>query len=167
MRIGKYTLANSDKLERAINGTILDQGRMTGGVGADADESEIIAEYDRLGGLILKDDKYKVKTGSFYDFKTKKAIAKPKPVLLFTVNGEVVEVDADEPLPLEIRASEAAHDKKKAKAKAVADKKTTAKQKNAAARKAKAAKDEDTEDESEDSDVDEDSDEDEEGTELA
>lgn len=137
MKIGDYTLVNKDKLDRAINGTVGSAGALAGGVGVDAEESEILAEYDRLGGLILKDGKYKVKTGSFYDLKNKKAFAKPKPVLLFNVNNEVVEVPADEPLPLEVRASEQAKTKKQQKAEAAAAKKEAAAAKKAAALAAK------------------------------
>lgn len=114
MDIDGYTLADPNKVERAINGTVLDHGQLKGGVGADADGKDIIAEYDRIGGLILKGT-YKVKMGSFYDFKGKKPIAKPKPMLVFVVNGETVEVDADKPLPIEVQAGEMANAKKAAR----------------------------------------------------
>ena len=124
MTIGEYVLANPDKVERATNGTVLDQGQMKGGVGIEYDKKgnvtngeAILAEYDRLGGLILKDGKYKVKTGSFYDFQEKKPFEDPEPVLLFSVNGEIVEVSADEPLPIEVRAALSAGEKKAAKKK--------------------------------------------------
>ena len=89
LKLGEYTLANADKFERAVNGTVIDQGAVKGGVGVDATDAEKIAEYDRLGGLILK-GKYKVKMGSFYDFKGKKPHAKATPVLVFKVDGEDV-----------------------------------------------------------------------------
>lgn len=116
MKVGKYNLVNADKVERAINGTVLDRGMTKGGVGEGAEPSAILAEYDRIGGLILFENKYKVKTGSFFDFKAKKPIAKPKPKLVFSINGESVEVDADKALPLEIQASEAAGEKKRKRA---------------------------------------------------
>lgn len=141
MNIGEYTLANNDKVERAINGTVLDRGMAKGGVGVDASDAEILAEYDRLGGLILKGT-YKVKMGSFYDFKSKKPFANPKPVLVFQVNGETVEVDADEPLPLEVRAAEQANAKRVAK--------------KSAAKKGKGKKASKPEEEEEESDDDED-----------
>ena len=114
MIIDGYTLANAEKLDRAINGTVGSRGSAIGGVGP-GDQAAILAEYDRLGGLILK-GKYKVKTGSFYDLRLKKAIDKPKPILVFVVNGEFVEVPESEPLPLEVRASEVQKDKKQEKA---------------------------------------------------
>lgn len=114
MQIGEFTLSNEEKLDRAINGTVTDRGSLSGGVGRDASEEDIIAEYDRLGGLIRK-GKYKVKMGCFYDFPNKKPFAKPKPVLQFSVNDEIVEVPADEPLPLEVRAAEQLKEKKAAK----------------------------------------------------
>lgn len=153
MEIGNYTLVNSDKLERAMNGTVGSQGQLKGGVGADADEAEILAEYDRLGGLIKKEGKYVVKTGGFWDFKNNVAFKKPAPVLLFNVNGETVEVDADEPLPLEVRASEQAKTKRQLKAEAAAKKKAEAKaKKEAAASKKKGKNESDDEDTEEDAD---------------
>lgn len=116
MDVGKYTLQNPDKIHRAIHGTVLSQGQLKGGVGEDAEPAAILAEYDRLGGLILMDGKYKVKTGSFYDFAGRKSFAKPKPTLLFTINGEVIEVPADKPLPLEVQAAEQADTRKKERA---------------------------------------------------
>jgi hypothetical protein len=153
MQIGDYTLANKDKVDRAINGTVLDRGQAKGGVGAEADEADVLAEYDRLGGLILKGS-YKVKTGSFYDFKAKAPIKKPKPVLVFVVNGEIVEVDADEPLPLEVRASEQAKTKKQERAEAAAAKKQAAADKKAAAKAAKKAGKEKPEEDENDTDED-------------
>lgn len=117
MQIGQFTLANADKVERAINGTVLDKGSTKGGVGPNASEDEIIAEYDRLGGLILM-GRNKVRMGCFYDFKSKKAFAKPKPYLVFNVNGETVEVDASKPLPIEVQAAEIADARKLEKAEA-------------------------------------------------
>lgn len=114
LTVGEYTAVNSYKLDRAINGTMGSKGALVGGVGSDADPKEILAEYDRLGGLILK-GKYKVKTGSFYDFKAKKPFAKPSPVLVFSFGGEFTEVPADEPIPVEVRAQEQAQETKRAK----------------------------------------------------
>lgn len=121
MQIGEFTLQNPDKIERAINGTLSAQGLPKGGVGPD-DPAAIIAEYDRLGGHITKGT-YKVKPGSFYDFKNKKVFATPKPKLVFRIEGEDVEVDADEPLPLDVRAAVQAGEKKAARAKAKQDSK--------------------------------------------
>jgi len=65
---GGYLLVNHDKLDRAINGNIGREGRLTGGVGKDAPLEAVLAEYDRLGGLILDADNNRLETGSFYDF---------------------------------------------------------------------------------------------------
>lgn len=93
---GDYLLVNAEKLDRAINGVVGHGGVMMGGVGKDADEQTILAEYDRLGGLILKKNggvaydedeegnetekpvDVKVATGSFYDFKARRPRTKPE-----------------------------------------------------------------------------------------
>jgi 5-deoxy-D-glucuronate isomerase len=147
--VNGYHLVNAEKLDRAINGTVMSLGALKGGAGQDAEPEEVLAEYDRLGGLILKDGKYKVKTGSFYDFKHKEMFEDPEPVLVFTVNGETVEVSADEPLPMEVRAAQQADEKKQAKRKKAAAASDAKKEKNAAKKKKKNAK-EDTEEEAED-----------------
>lgn len=106
-----YKLANESKLERAIYGHMASQGSLEGGVGADASDEQIIAEYDRLGGLILNKDGYKVKTGSFYNFdrKVRAAHKEPQVTLIFKdLNGTEVEVPEDEPLPMEVRAAQMA-----------------------------------------------------------
>ncbi len=70
---GDYLLVNHEKLDRVINGAMASQGRLSGGLGKDASAEEIIAEYDRLGGLILTNGGQKVETGTFYDFVNRKA----------------------------------------------------------------------------------------------
>ncbi len=45
-------------------------------VAGEDNEKELLAQYDKLGGLITKDGE-KVATGSFYDFKAKKARFEP------------------------------------------------------------------------------------------
>lgn len=115
-----YQLVNGDKLERAINGNIGAEGQLQGGVGQDASEEAVIAEYDRLGGLILNKNGYKVKTGSFYNFdrKVKAPRKEPEVMLVFRdVNGHEVEVSEDEPLPVEVRAAQAAEAASKGNAK--------------------------------------------------
>lgn len=151
MNVGKYTLVNVDKVERAIHGTVGAGGSPKGGVGDDAKPADILAEYDRLGGHILMDGKYKVKMGSFYDFKGKKPHDKPAPILVFNVNGETVEVPANKPLPLEVQAAEAAAVKKagKRKAKADADAASKKSKNSKAAKKAKDSEDEEGEEEEE------------------
>lgn len=153
MKVGKYSFANEEKLNRAIHGTVMSGGTAQGGVGEDAKPADLLAEYDRLGGLILFEGKYRVKTGSFYDFKAKKAVAKPKPILLFNVNGETVEVPAGKELPIEVQAAEAAGAKKakKTKAKVEAAEKSKASKKKKATKK---AKDEEDEEGEEDADTD-------------
>ena len=69
---GDYLLVNHEKLDRVINGAMAAQGRLSGGLGKDADAEAIIAEYDRLGGLILTKGGQKVETGMFYDFVNRK-----------------------------------------------------------------------------------------------
>jgi hypothetical protein len=77
MRIGQFELANDEKIERAKHGSMTRGGVLTGGVGdlpeehtkeeKDTYEAKLLAEYDRLGGLVLKDG-IKVCMGTFYDF---------------------------------------------------------------------------------------------------
>lgn len=111
-----FIIANPEKWNRAVFGTVASLGQLTGGVGENASDEEKLAEYDRLGGLILK-GKYKVKTGSFWDFKKKVAHAKPEVVFLFRdLAGDEVEVAEDEEIPLEVRAAEVASENAKKKA---------------------------------------------------
>lgn len=58
-------MLSENKLDVVING----DGQKFVGIG-DADEDAILAEYDRRGGLIMKDGK-KVANGAFWDFKKK------------------------------------------------------------------------------------------------
>lgn len=126
MHIQGYTLANSDKVERALNGTQRQNsnGETFGGVGNGAYfdgtwkkdgspmsaeeiselETKLLAEYDRLGGLIRR-AKDKVKTGSFYDFKGRKSREKAKVSFLFRVNGKEVEVADGVEMPGEVKAA--------------------------------------------------------------
>lgn len=105
-------MVNDEKVQRAMHGSVASKGLMVGGVGEDADDDAILAEYDRLGGLVKK-GRHNVKTGSFYDFKNKRPHKTPKPMLVFSVNGEIVEVEADKPLPIEVQAAEIANQKKR------------------------------------------------------
>lgn len=107
MEIDGYTLMSADKVHRAIFGSMSAEGQLAGGVGEDASDNAKLAEYDRLGGLILKGGN-KVKTGSFYDFGSKKVRTKPKVVFVFRdLNGEEVEVDDGEEIPMEVKAAQA------------------------------------------------------------
>jgi len=67
--VSGYLFFNKEKLDRVINGSTGSDGRLVGGLGKDASKDEILAEYDKLGGLIKTKDGQKVETGSFYDFK--------------------------------------------------------------------------------------------------
>lgn len=136
MEIGEYTLVNQEKLDRAINGTVGAEGRPRGGVGADASEEAILAEYDRLAGLIRYQG-YKVKTGCFYDFDGKKPFEDPEPMLEFKIDGETIEVAVGEALPMEVRATEEA---KKRKAAKKAEKDAAKADKKAASKKGKGKK---------------------------
>lgn len=112
MIINGFTLANDDKLNRAIYGSVGREGKMKGGVGEKAAEEEILAEYDRLGGLILKGEN-KVKTGSFYDFDEKLARKEPKVVFETSIDGMLVEVSEDEVVALKTAESKVANLKSK------------------------------------------------------
>lgn len=110
-----YSLVNHDKLDRAINGAVSKRGQLEGGVGAEASDEAVIAEYDRLGGLILK-GKYKVKTGSFYDFKGRKPRAKADVLLTLTdINGNTVDIAENAEIPMEVKAAEMIKENKEAK----------------------------------------------------
>ncbi len=117
MEINGYILVNTDKVKRAIYGTISSGGMLTGGVGENASDMAKLVEYDRLGGLITKGG-YKVKTGSFYDFQKGKARVTPEVNFIFRdLNGEAVEVPEGEELPLEVKAAQIAAKKPKKLAK--------------------------------------------------
>lgn len=82
---GGYLLVNHEKVDRVVNGTVSRGGQLVGGVGKDAPAAAVLAEYDRIGGLILDANGEKLATGSFYDFEAgaprvkAKPSAKPKP----------------------------------------------------------------------------------------
>ncbi len=122
-----YNLVNTEKVDRALNGTQKADGSFIGGVGSRAyfdteaskwlrdgnelGEKEIstlelslLAEYDRIGGLIVRGTD-KVKTGSFYDFKAKTPRSTPKVIFIFNVNGRFVEVPDGTELPGEVKAA--------------------------------------------------------------
>lgn len=106
MIINGYNLENEEKVNRAIYGVVGRGGELTGGVGEGASDEQKIAEYDRLGGYIKK-GKYKVKTGSFFNFKAKKPHAEPQVLLLLTdLDGNTVELPEGEALSPELKAAE-------------------------------------------------------------
>lgn len=97
-----YDLVNEEKYFRAINGVVLREGKQlnkkqggTCGVGEDATDEEKIAEYDRLGGLILKNGN-KVKLGAFYDFEHKTIRPEPDIKFIESIEDTLVEVTEEE-----------------------------------------------------------------------
>ena len=70
--ISDYIICDLSKLDRVINGAVGSQGQLTGGLGKDASEEAILAEYDKIGGLIRTQDGEKVEIGTFYDFTNRK-----------------------------------------------------------------------------------------------
>ena len=95
MIVGEYDLVHEGKLRRAIEGTVVSGGKVLPGVGPEASDAEIVAEYDRLGGLIRKDG-LKVKTGCFYDFEEKKAFEKPELSFEISIDESIVDVSEAE-----------------------------------------------------------------------
>jgi len=115
--IDGYECVNSEKLDRAINGSVGKEGRLYGGVGEDASDMVKLATYDKIGGLIRKDGK-KVKMGSFFDFEKKVVREKPEIVFVFSdVEGNVVEIAEGDDVPIEVQAAEKIKEKKVEKAK--------------------------------------------------
>ena len=126
MKIGNYIIANEEKWNRAIYGMVTRLGALDGGVGEDATDAQKLAAYDKLGGLVQKaaqrkskktglmeDVAYTIKIGSFYDFKKKAMKEKPQVVLVFRdIDGDVVEIAEDEPIPMEVEAALVAEEKK-------------------------------------------------------
>lgn len=124
MQIGKYTLVNVDKIERALNGSSGSLGALIGGIGQGAYydegwkrdgeelseedvetlESSVIVEYDRIGGLI-KEGNDKIATGSFYNAKAKKAHDTPVVRYEYRVNDKLILVPEHEQAPLAVRAA--------------------------------------------------------------
>lgn len=111
----QYVAENAEKWDRAVNGALGGEGTLVGGVGAGATPLEKLQQYDKLGGYITVGGR-KVKTGAFFDHKRNEAVEDPRPVLLFRVNGEEVEVPVGEELPVEVQAAEIADKKKAGKA---------------------------------------------------
>jgi len=107
MKIKTYELINNEKVERALSKITKEDGSY--------DKNTLLAEYDKLGGLIRNQEGSKIKIGSFYDFKNKKALKKPKVTLVFNVNGEFVEVPEGKEKPEIIKAAETLEKQKKDK----------------------------------------------------
>jgi len=94
-RVKDFELVNPEKVARALKIVTREDGTY--------DENELIAQYDKYGGLIRKATD-KVKMGSFYDFKNKKAKAKPEVVFTYRVNGKIVDVPEGVELPGIVKA---------------------------------------------------------------
>ena len=100
---------NQEKTARALHGTVMNDGRLSGGVMKDGkyDDDSLLAEYDRIGGLIRDEEGNKVKTGSFYDFENRKPRSKPDVTLVFRIEGRVVEVPHGKEMPKVVEAQKA------------------------------------------------------------
>jgi hypothetical protein len=129
MNINEFQLVSLEKLERALNGSVNGENVAIGGVGEGAyfegdawkrngkelSEAEVsklefalLAEYDRLGGLITKAGD-KVKIGSFWNFKAKKPYETPQVVYTFRdVKGRNVDVPEGKELPGAVKAAKIA-----------------------------------------------------------
>lgn len=121
MIINGYTLSNEEKVQRAIHGMeIPDRDGnpiQKGGVGEKATPEEILAEYDRIGGLIKNASGDKVKTGSFYNFVLRKVREKPEVMLVFRINEQLIEVPEGEGVPNIVKASRVLSNAKRVKGK--------------------------------------------------
>lgn len=105
--VGGYTLVNQEKVDRALFGAPQPDGSRKGGIANEDgtyDNAKLLAEYDRMGGLIKKEND-RVKTGSFYDFKKRKPREAPQVEFVFRVNGKEVFVPEGKELPGEVRAA--------------------------------------------------------------
>lgn len=92
MTIDGYVLENVVKLERARELA-----------GLDASNAAVLALYDKLGGRITKGGQ-QIKTGCFWNIKTKAAVEEPKAIFIYSVNGMLVEVPEGVELPGIVRA---------------------------------------------------------------
>jgi len=105
-KVGKFTLVNPDKITRVLEGAQNEHGEFFGGIresDGSFDKTALLVGYDKIGGLIKKDDD-KVRTGSFYDFGKRKAREIPKVEFEFRINGEVVYVPEEAEKPNAIKA---------------------------------------------------------------
>ena len=91
----EFSLVNDEKVERAMHGSLGREGKLYGGVGDEASPEALLAEYDRLGGLITKGG-LRVKMGSFYDFEKKQPRPESELAFLADVDGESLEVTEEE-----------------------------------------------------------------------
>ena len=106
LKVKGFLLVNDEKIERALNGSPMQDGTRKGGVikeDGSYDDDALLAEYDKMGGLIKKGND-KLKIGCFYNFKLRKPKVEPEIVFVFRVNGQTVEVPAGVELPGEVKA---------------------------------------------------------------
>ncbi|MEK7111945.1 MAG: hypothetical protein AAB875_01320 [Patescibacteria group bacterium] len=115
-KVLEFDLVNDEKLERALHGTLGRESKLYGGVGDEAEPEALLAEYDRLGGLIMKGG-LRVKMGSFYDFEKKQPRPESELAFMADVDGEQCEVTEEEAKTLKSvqEKKEALKAKKKAK----------------------------------------------------
>lgn len=107
MLVKGYELCFEPKVERALNGSPDQSGNNVGGVAkpdGSYDEDALLAEYDRIGGLIRKGGD-KVRMGAFYDFKAKKPRIEPRVEFIFRVNDKEVIVPEGTELPGVVKAA--------------------------------------------------------------
>ena len=109
MIIGQYLLENEEKLGRAINGCVGRAGLLNGGLAEKirkgelkpveeqtkeekvAYEAALLAEYYKLGGLITKNG-LKVKSGTFWNSKKRKAEENPDPKFIINIEDEILKM---------------------------------------------------------------------------
>lgn len=105
MNVDGYELVNEEKVSRVIGGTQQRGGKLSGGLGKNADDADVLAQYDRIGGAITKDG-VKVKTGCFWNFEDGEAVKNPKVVFVYRVNGKEIEVPEGGKKPIAVQAAE-------------------------------------------------------------
>lgn len=106
LKVGDFELVNAEKVERALTGSVSGNGTKVGGVvkeDGSYDDAALLAEYDKLGGLIKKGGD-RVVMGSFYDFKNKRPQKDPKVKFVYYVNNTFVEVEEGSELPGIVKA---------------------------------------------------------------
>ena len=133
--VNGFVMQNADKLDRVLEGTVGRSGNAEGGLkashGEDVLEEQpelVLAHYDKLGGLIISEEgNYKVKTGSFWDFKKKaprgegkgdKFKYTPEVLYIFNVNGEKIELSDPKELASAMQTVDRVIEKKKVEFKA-------------------------------------------------
>ena len=120
-KVLEYSLVNDEKVERALHGSMNGDKVVTRGVGDDALPEALLAEYDRLGGLIMKGG-LRVKMGSFYDFAKRQPRPESELSFMADVDGESLEVSEEEATMLKsIQEKKEALKAKKKKARADVD----------------------------------------------